>query len=562
MSKDQSKPPVGGSTTSHTTAIEDKVPVPQKVAYGLGTTLDMWGNWLYPSLIWIVFNMALGVPPWLVSTALMLNRLVDAVSDPFFGWLSDNARTKWGRRRPFILIGSIAAGICLPILVWVSPGWGSNTFNFLLNWDIHWWFINWQVDLREVIIPNYFWYMVASSGVYITIVSCFSVPWQSLGAELTPDLNERTSVFTYKTALQKLPEVALFTAAAFSTSTVWAGATKENAPERLGLMFQRAGQWFHDVFSALFSGDFASLGPLMANAFGWATPTDGEVNSILGAKVYTIILGSIMIVVGLIVFFVVKERYYHVIIERQQEKIRIRETIWEVLKCRPFRANLAMAFAYAMGTAMVGTLGYYATVYYVCNGNVSQGSVWNFWMGASNSLLGMFGVACFAFIARRLGKRGTMAIVQIGAIAVFISTWWLYTPDTAWLQMLASGMIAFTGAGFWMLYGSIGADIIDYDELEYGKRREGAFTACGNWIMKVGQAVGIGASGFVLSATGFDASLGANQSPGAIWNIRFYLAVIPVIGLIIALIMLARFTLTQERSLEIRNELEARRGKV
>jgi glycoside/pentoside/hexuronide:cation symporter, GPH family len=115
------------SAQVHRTAPEDKVPVIQKVAYGLGTTLDMWGNWLYPGLIWIVFNIALGVPPWLVSTALMLNRLFDAISDPLFGWLSDNTRTRWGRRRPYILVGSIAAGICLPCLVWVSPGWGSMT---------------------------------------------------------------------------------------------------------------------------------------------------------------------------------------------------------------------------------------------------------------------------------------------------------------------------------------------------------------------------------------------------------------------------------------------------
>jgi GPH family glycoside/pentoside/hexuronide:cation symporter len=80
--------------------------------------------------------------------------------------------------------------------------------------------------------------------------------------------------------------------------------------------------------------------------------------------------------------------------------------------------------------------------------------------------------------------------------------------------------------------------------------------------MKVGQAVGIGASGFVLSATGFDSNLGAGQSPGAIWNIRFYLAAIPVIGLVIALVMLARLSLTDKRVAEIRSELEARRGRV
>ncbi len=124
------------------------------------------------------------------------------------------------------------------------------------------------------------------------------------------------------------------------------------------------------------------------------------------------------------------------------------------------------------------------------------------------------------------------------------------------------GLIAFTGVGFWLLYGSIGADIIDYDELEHGQRREGAFTASANWILKVGFAVGIGASGLILGATGFDEKLGGAQSPDTIFAIRFWLAAIPVIGLMIALVVLLSFGLTRERVLEIRQQLEARRGKV
>lgn len=526
------------------TAAGDRVPVVQKVAYGLGTTLDMWGNWLYPNLVWAVFNIYLGVPPWLISTALCLNRLVDAVSDPFFGWMSDNTRSRWGRRRPYILIGAVFAGVCLPGLVWVTPGWSST-------------------HIFGTEITNYFWYMVVSSGLYIMIVGFYNVPYQSLGAELTPDAKERTSVFSYKTALQKLPEIGLFAGAAFSTATVWAGATRENLFQRLGLLVERTVHWFGGLAHSLATLDFGAIGALLANPFGWATPTEGKVNTLLGAQVYMVILGAIMVLVGVNVFVWVKERYYGSVLERKQENIQIGETVWRTLKCRPFRANLSMAFAYAMGTSMVGTLGYYATIYYVCRGNVSVGSLWNFWMGfVGNTVIGVMGVPVFAAVARKIGKRGAMKCVQISAIAVFIATWWLYTPSVVWLQILASGLIAFTGAGFWMLYGAIGADIIDYDELEYGKRREGAFTACGMWIMKVGQALGILCSGVVLSATGFDAALGGNQTAGAIFNIRIYLAAIPVIGLVIALIALSRYGLTDRRVGEIRTELEARRGKV
>jgi GPH family glycoside/pentoside/hexuronide:cation symporter len=525
------------------TAPEDKVPIRQKIAYGMGTTIDMWGNWLYPGIVWPVFNIFLGVPPWLISLALFLNRIFDAFSDPLFGWLSDNTRTRWGRRRPYILVGAGLAGVCLPALVWVSPGWSSS-------------------HLFGVEIPNYFWYMVVTSAAYITIVSCFNVPWQSLGAELTPDLRERTSVFSYKTAIQKVPELALFAASAFATAKVWNGAESGDVVDRLGLMWNLSMGWFGDFFGSLFTFDFAAVGALVSNPFGWSIPMEGETNILLGAKTYLVILGSIMILVGIVVFLVTRERYYGSVVARKQHKVGIGDTIWKALKCRPFRANLSMAFVYAMSTSMVGTLGYYTTVYYVCGGDVSVGSQWNFLMGLTNTFIGVLGVPFFAFFAARLGKRGGMMLVQLSAIFVFASTWWLYTPDVMWLQLFASGFIAFTGAGFWMLYGSIGADIYDYDELEHGMRREGAFTACGSWIMKVGQAVGIGFSGVVLSATGFDAALGGAQTESAIFNIRFYLAAIPIVGLVLALIILSRLGLTDQRVREIRRELEARRGRV
>jgi glycoside/pentoside/hexuronide:cation symporter, GPH family len=94
------------------------------------------------------------------------------------------------------------------------------------------------------------------------------------------------------------------------------------------------------------------------------------------------------------------------------------------------------------------------------------------------------------------------------------------------------------------------------------QRREGSFAACGSWILKVGGAIGSWASGEILDATGFDQALGGNQTSGAIFSIRFFLAVIPVVGLVMALVCLNRFPLTPRRMAEIRAHLEERRGKV
>jgi GPH family glycoside/pentoside/hexuronide:cation symporter len=103
---------------------------------------------------------------------------------------------------------------------------------------------------------------------------------------------------------------------------------------------------------------------------------------------------------------------------------------------------------------------------------------------------------------------------------------------------------------------------MDYDELQTGKRREGAFSACGSWINKFAMVLGIWASGFILSSTGFDVSLGGAQTPHAIFMIRFMFAALPIAGLVIAYICFIRFPLSPERMAEIRVQLEARRGKI
>jgi len=114
----------------------DRVPVSQKVGYGLGAFIDMWGHWLYPSLAFHVFNVFLGVAPGLVSTAQMVKVGIDAASDAIFGWVSDNTRTRYGRRRPFILVGGVLAGIGLPMMFAVGRGWSDTEYFIFIMRDL------------------------------------------------------------------------------------------------------------------------------------------------------------------------------------------------------------------------------------------------------------------------------------------------------------------------------------------------------------------------------------------------------------------------------------------
>ena len=138
--------------------------MPQRLAYGAGAFVN---NLLAAASggMMIVLNLGLGMNPALVGLLGALPRLTDAFTDPLMGYISDNTRTRWGRRRPFIFVGAIAAGLMLALL-WQLPRDQSETFYFV-------------------------WFLVGSILFYVGY-TVFATPWVALGYELTPDYHERT----------------------------------------------------------------------------------------------------------------------------------------------------------------------------------------------------------------------------------------------------------------------------------------------------------------------------------------------------------------------------------
>lgn len=491
-------------------APSDRVPMVQKFAFGLGSCHDMWGHWIYPTVALTVFNIHLGVPIAVVTTALMFNRLFDAISDPIFGRLSDNTRTRFGRRRPYILVGGVLSGLAMPLLFWVSPGW-SNTM--------------------------YVAFILGSSAIFIPLMSAFNMAYQSLGTEMTPDYHERTSLFSWKTALQKLPELANYFIPQFTTMAIWIGASSANLLDRLG--------------------------SLVTSSQAWERSAPGQhPNILLGAQIGFAALGAIMVVVAILQFVLLRERYYHQVVASQQTKVPLIAAIVGAVRCRPFRLLLLMIVTFATGQSMVSTLSYYDVLYYVCGGDVALGNAWLFYMGIGNMVLGVAGLPIFSCLARLWGKRQALAFALVFSILMYLSTWWTYTPRVPWLLPLSWGLIGMGAAGIWMLYQSILADVMDYDEAESGFRREGSFNACASWLIKAGMAAGFGCSGLILATTGFDAKLGANQTPHAIWMMRVLFPAVPMVGLLAAFFFVVRIPLTHETMISLRKQLEARRGVV
>ena len=159
------------------TAPEDRIPFIQKVIYGFGAFVN---NLLAAAIggMVIVLNLGLGMNPALVGLLGALPRLTDAITDPLMGYISDNTRSKWGRRRPYIFVGAILAGI-IYIILWQLPGGKSESF--------------------------YFWYFLTGSFVFYLAYTMYATPWVALGYELTPDFHERTRLMGVQNFIGQIP---------------------------------------------------------------------------------------------------------------------------------------------------------------------------------------------------------------------------------------------------------------------------------------------------------------------------------------------------------------------
>lgn len=156
----------------HTTQVDDRVPLPSKLAYGVGGAVDNFMQQSVRMMANPILNIALHVNPILVSTAIALPRLWDAFTDPIMGHVSDNARFRSGRRRIFIAIGGILCGLVF-FTIWLMPrGWSEF---------------------------SYFLYFLVTSLLFYTCYTIFSVPYTALGFEISPDYHERTRMMGIRT---------------------------------------------------------------------------------------------------------------------------------------------------------------------------------------------------------------------------------------------------------------------------------------------------------------------------------------------------------------------------
>ncbi|WP_255502026.1 MFS transporter [Algoriphagus sp. AK58] len=143
-----------------------KVPMGQKIAFGVG----MLANQMFPAslgIFMVVLVQNLGFPGWMWGMVYFLPRVLDAVTDPIMGFISDNTKSVWGRRRQYVFIGAIVMGIAFSVM-WQL--YGDNSVNY-----------------------NFIYFLLGSFAFYIGL-TIFSVPYVAMGYEMSEDFHERTQI--------------------------------------------------------------------------------------------------------------------------------------------------------------------------------------------------------------------------------------------------------------------------------------------------------------------------------------------------------------------------------
>lgn len=349
----------------------------------------------------------------------------------------------------------------------------------------------------------YFGWYLGISLLFYTAFTVYGVPYVALGYELSNNYHDRTRVMSYRTWFQSVAGICI--------------------------------QWLF-----------------------WLTQRDLFEDTVEGMRYVGIGMALLMLIMGVMPGIFLKEKPLTEVERiRNQQTVKLRNAL-SVFKVKEFRTILYCLLFSILGMFLVIIFGFYINLYYVFGGDLKGASTLVGFAGTFYHLCCMASIPLIAWTSGRLGKKKVLMIFM--GIAVFgnVIKWWTFMPENPWLQLLSTGLIAPGLSAIWTLLASMTADVTDLDELKNGTRREASFGAFYSWTMKLGFAFCFLVSGFILEGTGFDAALGGDQSESTLRSMMLLFTYVPAVGLLIAMVVIARYPLDETTADDVRRQLEKR----
>ena len=144
----------------------DTLPLKTRLLYGSGTIAFGIKDHGFNALLMLFYNQVVGLPAAWVGSAIMIAMIADALFDPLLGQYSDNVRTRWGRRHPFMYAAALPIALFY-LLLWMPP---------------------------EMARGAQFAWLVATAILVRFSISLYEIPSTALLAEFTSDYDERTKL--------------------------------------------------------------------------------------------------------------------------------------------------------------------------------------------------------------------------------------------------------------------------------------------------------------------------------------------------------------------------------
>ncbi len=201
------------------TAEGDRLPLRTRIGYGVG---DLYGGgafFIVSTLYLIFLTDVVGIRPALAGLIVLIARGWDAVSDPLMGMISDRTRSRWGRRRPYFLVGIPFIALSF-FLLWYPAGFEAEWARFA--------------------------YALASYLFFSTVITMVMIPYNALASELTLDYGERSRLTAFRLAFS---EASTLVCALLPLVIIDAAATRAAGYPIMGLVF---GLFFAIPFVATF----------------------------------------------------------------------------------------------------------------------------------------------------------------------------------------------------------------------------------------------------------------------------------------------------------------------
>ncbi|MCG8689186.1 MAG: MFS transporter [Desulfobacterales bacterium] len=402
----------------------DKIPAPlpwhQKFAYALpALSLALIGIPVYVYLPKF-YTDTVGLSISTVGFLLMAVRVFDALTDPVIGYLSDRTSTRYGRRKPYIAFGAI--GLSVSVLFLFQPP-----------------------VLPIASLTLYFGFWLFALFLFWTIVT---IPYESLGPEMTTDYHERTSLFSFRDGFLILGTLLAAALPVLIDSSIKTAGGSSDQAERFSIM-----------------------------AF---------------------IFAPMIIVFSFYCIWKIKEAH------PRQDTDELFKGYLAVFKNRPFLILTVGYTISAFGSNLPATMILYYVEYVLQIQNAEVFLLIYF-------VTGILFLPLWVFVSKAIGKKKAWIISMVINTGAFSGVFFLGPGDALIYGVLVFVSGIGFGAGL-ALPSSIQADVIDYDQYLTGQRREGRYLGLWSIAKKMSAALGVGIGLFALGNAGYTPNIVQDES--------------------------------------------------